>query len=324
MRSENLPPGAKPRSNKLRLTSASILLCFVAGCSVRQRMNDEFFKYRGVVDRTPAAAGMVYEDLTIRVESRTLQGWYVSPTSPSDLRSAVLIFHGAGETISDWIPVLKYLTAHGIAAMVFDYSAFGNSTGEREYSNLARDGSAALTLFCKKAGQGASRYLLGYSMGAGVMLEAAAVGSTPSVDGVIVMSGWQSWRGWLSDTGRVPSWLCWVMPDIFNNESKLRTIPVPVLIVHGDVDEMIPLAHAQRLYRATVSRARLQVVKGLGHRVPLDGELDGYWKPVTQFLTERRNIASDFERSPIVPSASDRRTGSGVQKSSSQYRTVRK
>jgi len=98
-------PNSKARGFTLAL---AIFVCCTAGCSVRQRMNQEFFKFHGVVDRTPAAAGLAYEDIDIRVESRTLKGWSFLLRIPENDRTAVLIFHGVGEVVSDWVSVIDY------------------------------------------------------------------------------------------------------------------------------------------------------------------------------------------------------------------------
>ncbi len=263
------------------------LFCAAGGCSVRPHLNREFFKYHDVVDRTPADVGLVYENLAIPVASRTLQGWYVPATGPSRHDAAVLIFHGVGGTIADWVPMLRYFSSHGIAAMIFDYSAYGNSTGEREYSNLPKDGAAALALFYRKTGPGVRRYVLGESMGAGVALQSVN-GADSSLDGLVLIAAWRSWRGWLSDTGRVPCWLTWILPDVFNNEALLKKTSKRVLIVQGEVDELMPVAGAQRLYRAAGSRAQLRIVPGLGHEIPMSGQLDAYWQPIIQFMTRNQ------------------------------------
>ena len=47
----------------------------------------------------------------------------------------------------------------------------------------------------------------------------------------------------------------------------LSAITVPTMIIHGDADELFPLAHAADLV-ATIPRARMTVVAGLGHDLP--------------------------------------------------------
>lgn len=259
-------------------------------------MNQEFFKPPQKVARTPAAAGLAYEEMAIRIEGsalraprkgRTLEGWYVPATGEGKHEAAVLIFHGAGGTIADWIPLLQYFASHGVAAMVFDYSAYGNSTGERDYSHLTRDGEAALQVFLRKSGSGVRHYALGHSLGTGVLLE--ALREKPiKLDGAVLISGWDSWRGWLGATDRVPWWAIGLLPDVFNSRDNLAHTTLPVLIIHGAEDKLIPADEARNLFRTAGKRGELRIVEGMGHQIPLTGELDGFWRPVLDFMREQK------------------------------------
>jgi len=88
--------------------------------------------------RTPAARGLVYEELPVDSAGRTLNSFYVPADGP-----ALLIFHGNGEAISGWVDALALLHQANIAAMVFDYSGFGNSPGEPTVANFHADALAA-------------------------------------------------------------------------------------------------------------------------------------------------------------------------------------
>ncbi|MEI6178937.1 MAG: alpha/beta fold hydrolase [Verrucomicrobiota bacterium] len=277
----------KPSPNTFRGLALAVVLFPVLGgtnCSVHKRMNEEFFKYQHAPDASSARTRPGYEALAIKVETRTLQGWFVPSAASGPEKSAVLIFHGVGETNSDWFPVMDYLSAHGVAAMVFDYSAFGKSTGDREYKNLSKDGEAALELFRKKTAPKTRRFVLGYSLGAGIALESIGESGEP-LTGVVVISGWRSWKGWLIDTERVPRALGWLLPDIFDSEANLRKTTMPVLIVHGSADKLMPVDGANQLGRAAGERAQLRIVQGQGHNIPLKGKLDVFWKPLLRFMT---------------------------------------
>ncbi|MGE5189439.1 MAG: alpha/beta hydrolase, partial [Gemmatimonadota bacterium] len=44
-----------------------------------------------------------------------------------------------------------------------------------------------------------------------------------------------------------------------------RVAPVPVLIVHGDADRIVPVAHAERLFALAAEPKALWIVPGAGH-----------------------------------------------------------
>src|SRR4051812_23449973 len=77
--------------------------------------------------RTPASVGLAFEEPRIQSGSRALRSFLVraqDKTAP-----ALLIFHGNGESISNWVSALSLLQREGITTMVFDYSGFGDSDG---------------------------------------------------------------------------------------------------------------------------------------------------------------------------------------------------
>ena len=122
---------------------------------------------------TPGDAGLEYEEINVRSGNRRLQAWYVRAAPSNDAQKAILVYHGVEELISDWIPAMRFLWENGISSMVFDYSGFGSSDGRASLANLRQDAQAAYRTFMSKTGKDAHKYGLGYSLGTGVLLEAA-------------------------------------------------------------------------------------------------------------------------------------------------------
>jgi fermentation-respiration switch protein FrsA (DUF1100 family) len=46
--------------------------------------------------------------------------------------------------------------------------------------------------------------------------------------------------------------------------------PRPLLLVHGDADELIPLEHAERLYRKAEEPKELEIMPGAKHKMRLE------------------------------------------------------
>ena len=53
--------------------------------------------------------------------------------------------------------------------------------------------------------------------------------------------------------------------DAYPNRERIALLSAPVLILHGDVDEIVPVAHAVALFEAAPEPRRLRVVPGAGH-----------------------------------------------------------
>ena len=74
----------------------------------------KMFQNDRVVDKRPSDLNLEYEEIWIEVGLRELQAWLVKAPSINQEKTAILIFHGGGETISWWIGVQKYLYDKGI------------------------------------------------------------------------------------------------------------------------------------------------------------------------------------------------------------------
>jgi uncharacterized protein len=65
----------------------------------------------------------------------------------------------------------------------------------------------------------------------------------------------------------LPRWLHGLGTNRFESVQKLRTLRVPVLISHGDPDEVIPASEGRKLFAAANEPKKLLIVPGAGHNV---------------------------------------------------------
>jgi alpha-beta hydrolase superfamily lysophospholipase len=199
-------------------------------------------------NETPADLGLEYEDFQIRSGSRELQAWWVKASPTNDSKKAVLIFHGNNESISEWIPVQQLLWQHGISSIVFDYSGFGNSSGKATIQTLREDVIAAWNFFHEKVDNNVDKYLLGLSLGTGFLLEASS-SLTSKIRGLILIAVYSSARDYVLLKKILPS-LAFLFPNVYNNVQRIRSVQIPLLIVHSKSDEVFSSVMAQRVYTA--------------------------------------------------------------------------
>lgn len=257
---------------------------------------------------TPDSLGIPSRQLTFPSGDRLLHGSFVQ--APGGSAPAVLIFHGDEETVSQWAPVQKRLHDAGISSLVFNYSGYGASTGRPTMKRLREDGLAAYREFSHLVPDGSRRYVLGFSLGSAVMLEVAHQ-LAPAPHGVIVASGFASTREMAVAQGRVPAWLAWALPNLWNNERRVARLPYPVLIVHSRADRVVPFAHAERLDRAARSPHRLVALDSLDHGAALHRvHAARFWAPIIRHVqaggleeAERRTPDEASVGSVVVPAA---------------------
>ena len=231
---------------------------------------------------TPETFGAPYERVAIPSGDRSLDAILVR--APSDTAPALLIFHGTAEAVSYWADTQALLYRHGVTSMVFDYSGFGQSTGRATAEHLEEDADAAYADFVKRIGSRARPYVLGYSLGTGVVFE--AVGRwNPKPAGVVFVASYSSARDGAVAFGLVPGWAKFLLPDMWNNVRDTKNLSQPLLVMQSDADQLFPVSMARAVFDAATVPKHMVVLHGFKHEAGHHDPRDEYWAPVVRFLT---------------------------------------
>ena len=218
-----------------------------------------FFPDRTIL-QTPAAAGLAYDDVAIETEDgERLHGWWV-PARGEPL-GQVLLCHGNAGNVGDRVLHLALLSAAGFDVLAFDYRGYGRSTGRPSEEGTYRDARAA-----RRALPAERVIYLGESLGGAVAL-ALALEAPPA--GLVLMSTFTSIR----DMGRrhYPVLPRGLVPDAYPSLERVRGLRAPLLVVHGDRDDLVPLFHGEELYAAAPGPKHLHVLRGVGHNDVVSG-----------------------------------------------------
>jgi len=231
---------------------------------------------------TPATFGAPFTRVAITSGDRMLDATLVR--AAGDSSPALLIFHGTGEAVSFWADTQALLYRHGVTSMVFDYSGFGRSTGRPTVAHLEEDADAAYAEFVRQVGRRTRPYVLGYSLGTGVVFDAVARW-TPQPAGVAFVASYSSAREGAVAFGLVPRWATFLLPDLWNNVRDARNLRQPLLVMQSDADQLFPVSMAKAVYDAATVPKQMVVVHGYRHEDGHQRPTDDYWAPVIRFLT---------------------------------------
>lgn len=207
---------------------------------------------------TPTDIGIDYQQIEIVSGDRVLQSWWIPA---EDATGSVLAFHGQNEALSDWTWAAQRINDAGLNLLVFDYSGFGDSTGEPNVANLREDASATYAEFEVLAGDEPT-YLLGYSMGGGVLLD-AIVQEELTADEVVVVSSWSSIRDVAVNDGDIPHALRWAVPNVYNSVANARSVDAPMHVVISETDGRFPVWMSEDV--AEAGQADIVVTPTPGH-----------------------------------------------------------
>lgn len=209
----------------------------------------------------PSDVGLAFTELTIPTEDgERLHAWWI-PTRVASARGHVLFFHGNAGNVSHRVEHALALSAAGLDLLLVDYRGYGQSTGKPSEEGLHRDARASLAAL--RAGDrvdpGRVVYM-GESLGAAVALRLAL--ETPPL-ACVLQSAFTSLR----DVARehYPAALSSLAGDAYPSRERIRRLRVPVLILHGEADDIVPVAHARALFDAAPEPRRLHIVPDAGH-----------------------------------------------------------
>jgi fermentation-respiration switch protein FrsA (DUF1100 family) len=218
-----------------------------------------YFPSREIVE-TPAEVGLEYRDLFFDSEDRQrLHGWWVTGQRPSV--GHVLLCQGNGGNSGDRLINASLLAAIGLDVLLFGYRGYGRSSGKPDEPGTYRDARAARVALLAQPGVDPARvFYLGESLGGAIALR-LAVESPPA--GLILQSTFTSVRDLAGlHYPMIPRRL---VPDAYPSLRIIGGLHAPLLVLHGDRDETVPLSHGRALFDAAPGPKQMHVFAGFGH-----------------------------------------------------------
>lgn len=216
-----------------------------------------YFPERALVT-IPAEVGLVAEELWLQAtDGVRLHGYWL----PGRGERALVWYHGNAGNVSHHLATARLLMDRfGLDMLLVDYRGYGRSQGQPSEAGLYHDGLALYAATVARGYRPEQIVLFGRSLGAAVALEVAR--QQPA--GAVILE-----TPFLSIPTLARTLYPWVPPVLirsrFDNAAKIRQVLAPKLIIHGEQDELVPVAHGQRLFELAPEPKRLVLLAGAGH-----------------------------------------------------------
>lgn len=243
-------------------------LLAVAGCTAI------FFQPHRLQVSTPDQLGLAYEDVRFKASDGVdLFGWFLPAKGPA--LGTILQLHGNAENISTHFASLAWMPARGFNVFIFDYRGYGASGGEPSLEGVQLDIDAAMATLLARSDIDKDCIVI-YGQSLGGALAAYYVAHSPHRDRIRALILESTFSDYI-DIARekfADHWITWPfqwipllsVDDRFSPLPAMAKIsPIPLLILHGDQDRVVPVHHAQRLYDAALEPKQLWIVPGAGH-----------------------------------------------------------
>ena len=218
------------------------------------------------VASTPAQVGLQYEDVYLTApDGLKLHGWFLP--APEDAvgsdTQTWLWFHGNGGNLGTRVGQLeRAYRLLGVHQFIFDYRGYGNSQGRPSERGTYLDARAAMSYLENRSDVDSSRIVyFGHSLGAAVAIE-LAVSRPPA--GMALIAPFSSIRDMAKLALPLP-FAGWVVRNHYNSVALIPKVHAPLVILHGELDEIVPHSQGLKLFEAANQPKRFVTLPDASH-----------------------------------------------------------
>jgi len=205
----------------------------------------------------PPPAGSGYQSLDVNVPGLgVIKDWWAPPASAAI--PTIVFFHGNGADRRDFLRQGDHFRQRGWGVVLASYRGYSGNPGAPTEAGVLDDARATVAAVAPRVGP---IIIWGHSLGSGVASQLASEGRAA---GLVLESPFTS----LTDVAaRVAPLLPMrlIILDRFDTKSRIERIKVPVLIIHGVDDRVVPFSMGRDLTARLGSRATFVRMEGVGH-----------------------------------------------------------
>ncbi|MGB6907262.1 MAG: alpha/beta hydrolase [Methyloceanibacter sp.] len=207
-------------------------------------------------------------------------------------KPTLLYFTGNSGSAANRARKIETIAASGYGVLMLNYRRYGGSGGWPSEENNVADAAVAYD-YLREIGLGGDDIVAyGESLGTAV---ATRLALQRPVKALVLEAPFTS----AVDVGNQVWWflpLRLIMTDQYRTIDRIASVKVPLLIVHGARDDLIPVSHARQVYAAANEPKTLSILRMGGHNDLFD---HGAWQKITDFL-------EIFEQVEVRPAAAIR------------------
>ena len=221
------------------------------------------------------------EDVWLRTSDGVrLHGWWINPPGA---RILTIFFHGNAGNLTHRANHIREITAAGSVFLIIDYRGYGRSGGWPREEGLYTDADAAYRYALERGWQPQQIVAHGESLGTAVAVDLAA---RQRCGGVVLEAPFTSAR---DVAARVLPLVGPLLTSGYDSRRKIPGIRAPLLIIHGNRDEVIDFGLGRKLFEAAREPKAFWTVSGAGHNDLLEAAGPAYTERLRGFYESLSN-----------------------------------
>ncbi len=209
----------------------------------------------------------------------------------------IIFFHGNAEIVTDYDDVGPMYQQQNINYAVADYRGYGWSTGSPLVSTFLSDANTVfiqLRKWFRDNDYTGEIFVMGRSLGSACAID-VGVNNEEDLDGMIIDSGFAMTLPLAKVLGLDIEPFGITEEQTFNNGGKIENFKKPTFMLHGQLDQLIPVWQAEKLHNLCGAKAReLQMIPGADHNslIAIGGLM--YFQAIKKFIDKTIGAIPDW------------------------------
>ena len=196
-----------------------------------------------------------------------LLGWY----HEKDLKKhkTIIFFHGNAGSLENRIHKLNHFKDMNINFLIIAWRGFSGNKGKPTEEGLYADGNSAINWLKEKGLKDEDIIIYGESLGTGIATEIA---QNKNFAGLILETPFTS----MIEAAKnfypyIPVGL--ILKDKYENNEKIKNINVPILVMHGESDQIVPFWMGKKIFNLASEPKYSYFTKYDDHMMEYDDKL---------------------------------------------------
>ena len=233
---------------------------------------------------TPAKWGFKYDNIDfVSTDGTKLHGWFM-PARGELAKGTVVFSHGNAGSIGHHLGFVMWLVEADYQVFMYDYRGFGKSGGELDRHGMVEDVKGAFAYVAGRKDVDAGKLIsYGHSLGGAKSVTAISEKHVKGLRAIVIDGTFASYQSMARLVGG--DLAAKLISDDFSPKGCIAMIKdTPLLVVHGDRDQVVPIAQGKELFELANEPKTLFEVKGGSHGDSLARDEGAYRKRMLAWL----------------------------------------
>jgi uncharacterized protein len=286
------------RRRERRARAAGFALCVLAGLSTLGGCawldaKERTFMYRPTPGHSDNFAGLRPGDETYLISVPGEQPgtidklaiWWLPPSQPP--APTLLYLHGTFRNLYRNYPKIEALRAAGFGVLAVDYRGWGDSTPIiPSEKTIVADADAAWSELVRHQPAPKERVIYGHSLGGAVAIDLASRKHGGSDYAALIVESTFTNLADLAASAAGPAGpiAVWLSGESFDALAKIGRIDAPILMLHGDHDNTVPVALGRKLRDAAPAGVHWVEIPGGSHSTLHEDAPETYRQALTALI----------------------------------------